>query len=105
MTPDGLRDDGMLGEVWVTGACQFTGNRTDLEWEHQSTARLLFIKRLNVKYSYFKAAFHRMIPLPQSACPEPGASCTGFGLPAFGNHGQHAPLSAPPQPKTSNRLL
>lgn len=25
-----LRDDGVLGEVRVTGTCQFTGNRTDL---------------------------------------------------------------------------
>lgn len=43
-----------------------------------------------------------MILLPQSACSEPGASCTGFGLPEFGNHGQHVPPSAPPQPKSSN---
>lgn len=34
MSRDGLRDDGVLGEVWVTGTCQLTGNRTDLWWEH-----------------------------------------------------------------------
>lgn len=34
---NGLRDDRVLGEVWVTGSRQFTGNRTDLLWEHQSS--------------------------------------------------------------------
>lgn len=37
MNEDGLRDDRVLGEVWVTGTRQFTGNRTDLLWEHQSS--------------------------------------------------------------------
>lgn len=33
----GLRDDRVLGEVWVTGSRQFTGNRTDLLWERESS--------------------------------------------------------------------
>lgn len=35
---DGLRDDGMLGEVWVAGTSQLTGKGADLWWDHQQLA-------------------------------------------------------------------